>query len=240
MDGRWGISIDVEGFSKNYEYSEERKTFAILALAELMQAIISIGQLCFPGDPKNNFSDRLFVHQFGDGFIICSDFPEKDASRAISIAVALMRHMVIKGFATKAAISSGDMSDIKGCYPKTVRDTQDERVDLGMGLMTVISVMGTALTKAHKLSSTHKGAVLILDEKLAQLGLPEGVIINGETNCIDWINSSLLEADKIAGKAELMRSVPKTLTANLDKYCSIEPTPPSEWIVATNQTVGRA
>jgi hypothetical protein len=240
MDGRWGISIDVEGFSKNYEYSEERKTFATLALAELMQAIINIGRVCYPGNLNENFSDRLFVHQFGDGFIICSDFPEKDASRAISIATALMRHMVLKGFATKAAISSGDMSDIKGCYPKPVRETQDERVDLGMGLMTVISVMGTALTKAHKLSCTHKGAVLILDKNLAGLGLPEGIVIKSGSKCIDWINSCLPAADEIAKKTGMLLGSPKTIVEKLDEYCRIEPTPPDAWIKATLETVGKA
>jgi len=224
MDGRWGISIDVEGFSKNYEYSEERKAFAILALAELMNAIVNIGRECYPGNPDTNFSDRLFVHQFGDGFIICSDFPEKNASRAISIAAALMRHMILRGFATKAAISSGDMSDIKGCYPKSVRDTPDERVNLGRGLMTVISVMGTALTKAHKLSSTHKGAVLILDNNLVGLGLPEGVVIHSKSNCIDWINSCLPIADEIARKAGMMVGSTTKLAEKLKEYCCIEPT----------------
>ena len=62
MDDRWGISIDVEGFSKNYEYSEERKKFAISALCELMNAIVNIGRECYPGDPDTNFSDRpVFV-----------------------------------------------------------------------------------------------------------------------------------------------------------------------------------
>ncbi len=238
MDGRWGISIDVEGFSKNYEYNEERKTFAILALAELMNAIVNIGQLCFPGNPDANFSDRLFVHQFGDGFIVCSDYPENDASRAIWIATALMRHMILKGFAVKAAISSGDMSDIKGCYPRSVRDTLDERVDLGMGLMTVISVMGTALTKAHKLSSRHKGAVLIIDSNLIGLGLPKGVIIQSNSNCVDWINSCLPAADEIAKKASLMVGSTTEMIEKLNEYCSIKPIPPSAWVEATFETVG--
>ncbi len=238
MEGRWGISIDVEGFSKNYEYSEERKTFAILALAELMNAIVNIGRLCFPGNPDSNFSDRIFVHQFGDGFIICSDYPEKDASRAISIATALMRHMILKGFATKAAISSGDMSDIKGCYPKSVRDNQDERVDLGMGLMTVISVMGTALTKAHKLSNSHRGAVLIVDSNLIGLGIPEGAIIQGSSNCFDWINSCLPVADEIAEKAGLMIGSATKVSEKLNEYCRKEPIPPSAWVEATFKTIG--
>lgn len=240
MKGRWGISIDIEGFSKNYEHSEQRKTFAILALAELMQAIVNIGRICYPGNPEENYSDRLFVHQFGDGFIICSDFPEKNASRAISIAVALMRHMIMKGFATKASISSGDMSDIKGCYPEPVRESQDERVDLGMGLMTVISVMGTALTKAHKLSNTHKGSVLIIDESLVMRGLPEGIVINNESNCIDWINSCLPLADDIAKNSTLLLGSPTAMTAKLEEYCRLEPAPPNAWVEATFETIGKA
>jgi hypothetical protein len=238
MNGRWGISIDVEGFSKNYEHSENRKTFAILALAELMDSIVKIGRLCFPGKSEINFSDRLFVHQFGDGFIICSDYPESDATRAISIAVTLMRHMILKGFATKAAISSGDMSDIKGCYPNSVRDTEDERVDLGMGIMTVISVMGTALTKSHKLAGTHSGAVLIIDDNLVDLGLPNGSIIqSGQGNCIDWANSNLPMVEDIARKAGLFIGTPARIIEKLNAYCTIEPIPPKSWIDATFSTL---
>ena len=238
MNGRWGISIDVEGFSKNYEHSEDRKTFAIIALAELMDSIVKIGRLCFPGNSDINFSDRLFVHQFGDGFIICSDYPESDASRAISIAVSLMRHMILKGFATKAAISSGDMSDIKGCYPNSVRDTQDGRVNLGMGLMTVISVMGTALTKAHKLAGTHSGAVLIIDDNLVDLGLPDGATMQSEQgNCVDWVNSNLPMVEDIAIKAGLIIGAPARIIEKLNSYCTIEPTPPKSWVDATFATL---
>jgi len=238
MDGSWAINIDIEGFSKNYEYSETRKTFAIFALAELMDSIIKIGQLRFPGNPDENYSDRLFAHQFGDGFIICSDYPETDASRAISIAVAIMRHMILKGFATKAAISSGDMSDIKGCYPQAARETEDERVFMGMGLMTIISVMGTALTKAHKLSSTHRGAVLIVDEKLIKLGLPEGTIIESESrNCIDWVFSSIPLSDDIAKTAGLAMDNPTKVFEKLNEYCQTEPIPPTSWVQATHATI---
>src|SRR4029079_15066078 len=117
------------------------------------------------------------VHQYGDGFIVCSDFPESDVYRPIAIAVAIMRHMAVKGYAAKAAISTGDLSDIRGCYPKPMRDAQDDRLDLGMGLMTIMSVMGTALTKAHKLAGTKRGAVLILDQQLVETGLPPGTKI---------------------------------------------------------------
>ena len=115
VNDRWAISIDIEGFSKHYEYDEERKTYAILALGELMSSVFLVGSRCFPGTLEKNFSERLFTHQYGDGFLVCSDFPEPDASRAIAITVAIMRHMTMKGYVTKAAISTGDLSDIRGC-----------------------------------------------------------------------------------------------------------------------------
>jgi len=241
MDGRWGINIDIEGFSTNYEHSENRKTFAIWAIRELIDAIYKVGTLCFPGDPDRNYSDRIFAHQFGDGFIICSDYPEADATRAISIASAIMRHMIIKGFATKAAISAGDMSDIKGCYPNAVRDTNDDTVHLGMGLMTIIPVMGTALTKAHKLAGKQSGAVLILDHKLLSLGLPEGVDLRGEhCNCIDWISANLPLSNKIAKISGLATAEPHVLLQNLKCYCESEPTPPQHWVTSTFSTIAIA
>lgn len=232
MNGSWAISIDIEGFSKNYEHSEDRKTFAILALGELMGSIFKIATHCYPGDPDRKFSDRLFAHQFGDGFIICSDFPEQDASRAISIAIAIMRNMIMKGYATKAAISAGEMSDIRGCYPKPMRESEDERVHLGMGLMTIISVMGTALTKAHKLSGTNSGAVLILDDHLINLGLPQGVVI-GSSNCVDWISSDLPLSNDIAIKSGIETASSQVLLQKLRMYCNEDPPPPSSWIEAT-------
>lgn len=234
VSGRWAISIDIEGFSKNYEYSEERKTFAILGLGELMATIYRIGTICFPGTSERNYSDRLFAHQYGDGFLVCSDFPERDASRAIAIAVAIMRHMAINGYMTKAAISAGDLSDIRGCYPRPMRDADDERIDLGMGLMTIISVMGTALTKAHKLGATKRGAVLVLDDQLSALGFPEGVKLGAQnSNCIDWVSSNVALADQIAEKCKLKTAAANKLRARLEEYCTWEPTPPASWVQAT-------
>ena len=58
----WAINIDLEGFSKNYEDSEDRKTYAIWGLHHLMDAIINIGNSVYRDPPE-----RLFAHQFGDG-----------------------------------------------------------------------------------------------------------------------------------------------------------------------------
>jgi hypothetical protein len=235
----WGISIDIEGFSNHYEYDEERKTYSILALGELMNSIFLVGSQCFPGTPERNFSERLFAHQYGDGFIVCSDFPERDASRPIAIAIALLRHLTMKGYAAKAAISTGDLSDIRGCYPKPMRDVQEDCLHIGMGLMTVISVMGTALTKAHKLATTRKGAVLILDKQLVEIGLPIGTKIRDQSsNCVDWVSSDLPLADKIARESQLRTASAKELCEKLRTYCAIQPTPPASWIEATFATVG--
>ena len=239
MNGRWAISIDIEGFSKHYEYSEDRKTYAILALGELMNSVFRVGSQCFPGTPEKNFSERLFAHQYGDGFLVCSDFPEPDGSRAIAIAVAIMRHMTLKGYATKAAISTGDLSDIRGCYPKPMRDAQDERLGVGMGLMTIISVMGTALTKAHKLATTEKGAVLIIDRELVDIGWPVGAkTCDSRSHCIDWVSSDLPLADEIAQKSQLRTGSARELCDKLKTYCATQPAPPADWIKATLANVG--
>lgn len=241
MNSRWAISIDIEGFSKHYEYSEDRKTYAILALGELMDSVFRVGSRCFPGTPDRNFSERLFAHQFGDGFLVCSDFPEPDGSRAIGIAVAIMRHMILEGYATKTAISTGDLSDIRGCYPKPMRDAQNERVAVGMGLMTIISVMGTALTKAHMLATTEKGAVLIIDRKLADIGLPAGTKTHYSNGyCIDWVASELPLANEIAQEAQLRTGSASELREKLKTYCATQPTPPAAWVEATFASVGRS
>ncbi|MFC3284264.1 hypothetical protein [Litchfieldella rifensis] len=234
MNDRWGISIDIEGFSTNFENSEDRKTYAILAIGELMSAIYRIGSCYYPGTPENNFCERLFAHQFGDGFLVCSDFHEPDVSRAIAIAVALMRHMTLNGYAAKSAISTGDLSDINGCYPQPMRSAPEDRLDMGMGLMTIISVMGTALTKAHKLGGGAKGAVLVVDKHLMEKGLPEGIkICHPSGNCIDWISSNLPLADEIAQRSQLSLASTDELCAKLKAYCGAEPVPPSSWIKAT-------
>lgn len=234
MSGRWGISIDVEGFSKNYEFSEDRKTYAILALGELMIAIYRIGTCCYPGTPEKNYSERLFAHQFGDGFLVCSDFAEPDGSRAIAIAAALLRHMALKGYVAKAAIATGDLSGINGCYPQPMRDAAGDTVDMGMGLMTTIGIMGTALTRAHKLGGSARGAVLVVDKRLLEKSIPQGAIVCGpEGNCIDWVSSNIPLASEISEKARLSAALPDQILAKLKAYCSTKPTPPKSWVDAT-------
>lgn len=68
MNDQWAISIEIEGFSEHYEYDGERKIYAIRALGELMKSVFLVGSQYFPVTPEKNFSERLFAHQYGDGF----------------------------------------------------------------------------------------------------------------------------------------------------------------------------
>lgn len=231
MDKRWSLNIDIEGFSKLYELSEESQSKAIRSLRELMHAIIQIGINVYPGDPSKNDSDRIFAHQFGDGFIIVSDSEETDSCRCISIAVALMRHMLTKGYATKVAISTGSMSDIKDCYPDEMRNSKNGILPLGAGLMTSIPVMGTALTKAHKLGSKVSGSVLVID-KTQFSKIPTNLVYKTDSNLcfVNWRSDENIEAKGIARKASLEFSTQEQLNELFDNYIKIKPCPCQKWI----------
>lgn len=239
MDKRWGISIDIEGFSNLYEHSESTQTKAIWGLHQLMDAIIKIGQEVYPGDPNKNYWDRIFAHQFGDGFILVSNFEEPDPSRCIAIATSLSRHMLLQGFATKAAISSGCMSDINGCYPDAMRDAQNNTLDLGMGLMTSIPVMGTALTKAHKLGGRVSGNVVVID--VSQFPTVPGDLISereGNVGYINWMSDQNCLACVISQKAGLQFGTEEQLFSRFSAYITTVPCPPQKWIEGSRRCQG--
>lgn len=197
MKNRWSIWIDVEGFSNCYKKDSIQ---AILFLNELMVSLYRIGVRLFNKSP-----DRLFIHQFGDGFIVVSDFPEKKPTRPLAICIAIMRHLLKKGIATKAAISGGDWGDISSCYPSEVMNVAEDRrfLRIGQGIMTIIPVMGMALIAAHKLSGTDNGALLILDTSFFS-GIPKGIIYkSGTASTIDWIHTELPDTKKICEEASL-------------------------------------
>jgi hypothetical protein len=231
MDKRWGVSIDIEGFSNLYEYSEATQTNAIWGLHQLMDAVIKVGQKVYPGNPDRNYWDRIFAHQFGDGFILVSDFEEPDSSRCLAIATSLSRHMLLQGFATKAAISTGSMSDINGCYPDVMRYAKNNTLELGMGIMTSIPIMGTALTKAHKLAGRVSGNVVVID--VTQFSsFPDDLIRYREGNVgyINWMSDENSLAQEISQKAGLQFGNEKQLLSKFSVYINTDPCPPQKWI----------
>jgi hypothetical protein len=107
---RWSIYIDVEEFSGIYRRRQGR---AIQALGKLMEALFLVASKKFSTAPE-----RLFIHQFGDGFVVVSDFIEPNPQRPIAICLAAMRHLIGKGVATKAAISEATSQISLAVIPK--------------------------------------------------------------------------------------------------------------------------
>jgi len=229
---RWSIYIDVEGFSALYESDSTR---AIWALSTLMGALYRVGAKAFPTVP-----DRLFIHQFGDGFVIVSDFPEGTAERPLAVAIAVMRHMIAKGVATKSAISSGDFSDIFGCYPSEVQEAADNHrhVRIGDGLMTIIPVMGSALISPNKLAARKSGAVLLLDTtKFATT--PTGLKLSSASlTVVDWVHSDFPLIREICGRAGLIPVTAEAAENFLRGYIRTNEGLSAEWVSSTQGSVG--
>jgi hypothetical protein len=151
-----------------------------------------------------------------------------------------MRHMAIKGFCTKAAISIGDMADINGCYPDSVRFSDHGILPLGAGLMTTIPVMGTALTKAYKLSSRVSGNVLVVD-KLAFEYIPDFLVASCNDECffIDWRSNEHDLARTISEKSGLEFGDRNHLLDLFEQYIEREPKPPEKWIKGSRASIGK-
>lgn len=217
---RWGIWIDIEGFSNLWAAGD----LALTGLTQLTALIFALGTRCYPRDPE-----RLFAHQIGDAFYIASDFHEPSLDRCAAIAVALMRGVTDIGCVARASIAEGSMADYAGCRPKEVqahaaRSGDTDVVALGAGVMTLQAVMGQGLINAHaldKLSNT-KGAILTVEA--AKRGrLSEGFVtrpLAGREDilAVDWVHSSSPMIDGIAARAGFGGADVATLGDRLRRY----------------------
>ena len=154
-----------------------------------MRAIYRIGTRVYPED-----SQRLFVHQMGDGFAIVSEFGEESHKRPIAIAIALMRCVADTGTFAATAIAEGEHADITGCYPPEVTDgSRNGIVRLGSGLMTLSKVMGTAFIRAYRLHDAKpKGPFLKVSENHRDRipgWVPVRPIKGGPLLSTDWIRA---------------------------------------------------
>lgn len=225
MSNRWAIYIDIEGFSALWEKEDQ----VLRSLGELMRAIFRIGRQCYPREP-----DRLFAHQFGDGFLVASDFHEESLERCATIGIALMRHVAATGRLARASISEGELSDIQGCYPMEVRDllTEDHTVSLHMGLMTINPVMGTALIRAVGVDKVAPRGPLIvmpslkasrLGAKIVQVAIPDSEFVS-----IDWVHTQSDLLTCIQKAADLSAPASNVLESELLRYSQLYNVP-SEW-----------
>jgi hypothetical protein len=220
MSERWAIYIDLEGFSALWDEESQ----ILWSFGELMRAIFRVGNLCYPHRPY-----RLFAHQFGDGFLIASEFHEESLTRCATIAIALMRHVAATGRLASAAISEGNFADIEGCYPKEVLDhgSSDHRVDMGEGLMTIILGMGTALVRPYLIVKKVKGPfLLIAGSKSVRLGgdiLRTPIPGTSSLMSIDWVHADLKRLTDIRNTARLHVKAPSNVESMLHEYCQNQP-----------------
>ncbi len=214
---RWAIYIDIQGFGNLWVKGD----IALVALNELMVGLFRIGTKIYP-----DFPNRLFGHQFGDGFLIVSDCYERSLERCVVIAIALLRHTAAAGCFARAAIVEGEMQGINGCYPDEVmQGLQCGYIPMGDGLMTIIPAMGTALIQGVRLDkAAAKGPLLIVGKKEIDrlprdLDLTETI---GDENIfsINWITyqSSLLSS--IQDRASLSCPSRTEIQVSLQQYCN--------------------
>ena len=222
---RWAIYIDIEGFRALWEHEDQ----VLRSLADLMGGIFRVARECYPSEP-----DRLFAHQFGDGFLIASDHHEASLDRCATIAVALMRQVASGGRFARATIAEGELSDIQGCYPKEVLQAieGEHTVSLGMGLMTLTPVMGTALIRAVGADkSAPRGPLLLIPrDKSSRLGpgMPLTSVPGTTLMSIDWVHAESPHLDEIQDEASLTSPSPAELEAILREYCRTQSVP-DEW-----------
>lgn len=239
---RWAIWIDIEGFSLLWSSGDR----AIHGLNALMGGIYAIGNKAYPNDVE-----RLFAHQFGDGFVIISDFHEDSLDRCASIAVTLMRHIVRSGCMARAAIAEGGFADVGGCRPEEIqrelsKNDRSDLVWLGSGLMTLVPVMGTALINTNKLDSSNpvKGLILTISTKNASR-LSSGFRRKYVPKCdaltvVDWVHSESHYIDEITTRSGIGGVAPTMIEMAIWNYIR-NMSSPAAWIegtVTSNDVVG--
>lgn len=230
---RWAVHIDIEGFGALYDQEVD----VLLSLGSLMEGIYLIGSRVFPESPN-----RLFAHQIGDGFIIVSEFGSDSLEIPVSIAVALLRHVAATGRFAKAAVAEGDFADIQGVYPNRVREAIRDgcgRVQMGAGLMTTFSVMGTALIRACGLAKRASGALLLIQRDDSSR-LPKCMTCEiGDVLSVDWLHSDLARVTDIQQRASLTVPPVPEIARSLTRYSELEGVP-VDWKVNTRRCLSLA
>lgn len=241
-DQRWGIWIDVEGFSNLWSAGD----LARRGLNQLMGLIFAIGRQCYPLEPE-----RLFAHHMGDAFYIASSFNEHCLDRCASIAITLMRGMTEIGCVARASIAEGSIADYSGTRPREIQeagahDGDNDAISLGEGIMTLQSVMGQGLIDAvtvDKLATnaSYKGSLLLIPTAKAAR-LSEGFVVRSlgaapEISAIDWVHSSSPILHAIGKGIGLAKASSSDIETRLKTYVAHHGMKPS-WSDPTFKFVG--
>ena len=224
--------VDIEGFSEFYRQGTGDRAMNLMSC--LLLDIYRVGAAFAAAD-----NNRWFVHQFGDGVIICPDNAWLES--LLSAAIALSQSTLSRGGCLRAAISHGQLADITHCYREEMLDAAKKsdsknRLQLAEGgLMTTNPVIGDALTKAYSLASKAKlrGPQLLVDIEIENhlIGLNVRKICRGESFvAIDWIHSYLSQVSPLLKKMRGPLLPVETLESNLRKYVSeFGDSLPCEW-----------
>lgn len=239
LDQRWGIFIDIEGFSRLWFQDE----LGLRALFHLTRLVFAVGSEAFPRVPE-----RLFAHQGGDAFYIASDFSEPSLDRCAAIAIVLMRGMLEQGFVARAAIGMGPIGDYAGCRPPevraaAVRNDDTDLARMGEGLMTLQSVLGAGIIDAVGLDKRVKlkGSMLVVEDD-ARAFLSEGFIDYPVEEypgvmALDWIHSTSPLIDDIVRAIGHGGADPADLRDRLRAYV-VDHQRPEFWSEPTLRFVG--
>ena len=121
-----------------------------------------------------------------------------------------------------------------------MRDANNGCLSLGAGLLTTISVMGTVLTKAHKLANKKSGSILIVDES-AFAEIPKDLVATQDNNLvfINWTSNDHILAREISTKAGLDFGTQDELHSCFERYISQAPIPPEHWIEGSRICIAR-
>lgn len=213
MTDRWALHVDVEGFGAKWDDTME----AFRGLNALMQGIFWIGDRAYQEPP-----DRLFAHQFGDGFLVVSDFHEAELHRAVLVGIALLRHVLSQGATAKAAIAEGDLSDIVGCYPEEIRKQPNrDHIIFGSGVMTVFPVMGTALINTVTIDKRSPSGPLLTVDAANRHRLPSDVPVHPADNgvlSLNWLLTDPPGLNELQGAAGMARHSKSERIAQLRSY----------------------
>ena len=194
---RWAVWVDVEGFSSMA--TEGAGDRALWILRDLMADLYGIGTQVFPGafvGVRDFDCKRLFIHQFGDGFLISFDIGFRSVDEPLGVAIALMRSTASRGSGyLRASVSRGGLADIVGCYPDPIRVALEKEpvVRLGMGLMTINPVLGEGLVNAYGLGRRGRSGPLLQVAAAHAGGLDREkcVVVREDATLVevDWLRS---------------------------------------------------
>ena len=239
LDQRWGLYIDIEGFSKLWGQDD----LGLRGLFHLTRLVFAIGSKAFPDGPA-----RLFAHQGGDAFYIASDFHEPSLDRCAAIAIVLMRGMLEEGFVTRVAIASGAIGDFASCRPPevraaAVREDDSGLVRLGQGRMTLQSALGEGIINAVGLDKRVKlkGSFLVVAHS-ARARLSDGFLDYPVEEypgvmALDWIHSTATLIDDIVRAIGYGGGAPADLRDRLRAYV-VDHERPDMWSEPTLRFVG--